>query len=242
MAVDTPWGEIGLSHWREKAVDVFFVQRHGGTATLDTRPVASAPRLAAIPPHRIAQRANVEALARCKVDAILAVNAVGAIDPGLRVPSLVAPHDLLDLRKTTETFHDEHAIHVDMTSPYCPHLRGLLAPHVASTVGVYACVEGPRLETPAEIRMLRALGATIVGMTGMPEASLARERALCYASVCMVVNAAAGMHEAPVCAAEIKERAQQLAPEAMRAIRAAAESIDPTRTCGCRRALEGASL
>lgn len=243
IAVGTPWGEVEVSHWRDGGLGIFFVQRHGaGPAPLDAHRSASAPRFATVPPHGIAHRANVDALSRCNVDAVLAVNAVGAVDPALRVPSLVVPHDLLDLRKTTETFHHSRAVHVDMTEPYCPHLRALLAAHVASTTSVYACVEGPRLETPAEIRMLRTLGATLVGMTGMPEAALARERALCYASVCMVTNPAAGMSVPALSAAQIKAGAEKLAGDAMRAVLAAGRALRDDRTCRCRRALDGAVL
>lgn len=227
VRVATPWGEIEVAHARQDDIDLFFVQRHGRA------------RLA---PHRIVHRANVEALARCGVDAVFAVNAVGALDPALVVPSLLVPDDLIDLRKTTETFHDR-AIHVDMTHPYCPVLRALLVRHAGATDGgTYVAVEGPRLETPAEIRMLRALGGSVVGMTGCPEAALARERALCYASLCLVTNAATGVAAAPLSAAAIQRGAAELAPRALAGVLAAAREVRPERACACRRALEGAAL
>ena len=225
--VDTPWGAVEVAHRRERDIDLFFVQRHGRA------------RLA---PHRIVHRANVEALARCGVDAVFAMNAVGALDPALPAPSLFVPDDLIDLRKTTETFHDR-AVHVDMTHPYCPTLRTLLADHAATREsGVYVAVEGPRLETPAEIRMLRALGARVVGMTGCPEAALARERAMCYASLCLVTYAATGVTTAPLSAADIQRGAAALAPRALAAVLAAAREVRGDRACACRRALDGAAL
>lgn len=161
VRVDTAWGEVEVAH----ANDIFLVKRHGPHH---------------LPPHRIVHRANVDALARCGVDAILAINAVGALDPALAAPSLVVPDDLLDLRRSTETFHDERAVHVDLTEPYCPALRALLVRHASATDGgVYVATEGPRLETTAEVRMMRAMGGSVVGMTGAPEAALARERAIC---------------------------------------------------------------
>ncbi|HVM45603.1 MAG TPA: S-methyl-5'-thioadenosine phosphorylase, partial [Candidatus Thermoplasmatota archaeon] len=140
LDVDTPWGAVEVAH----AGDVLFVQRHGARH---------------VPPHRVAHRANVDALARCGVDAVFALNAVGALDAALAVPSLLVPDDLLDLRKSTETFHDARAVHVDLSEPYCPALRALLVREAATTDGgTYVAVEGPRLETRAEVRMMRAMG------------------------------------------------------------------------------------
>lgn len=229
VLVETPWGSVDVGHRRDGDVDLFLVQRHGARK---------------LPPHKIAHRANVDALARCRVDAILAVNAVGALHAGIAVPSLVVPDDLVDARKTTETFFDERAVHVDLSEPYCPTLRGLLLreAQAARDGGVHVAVEGPRLETRAEVRMLRGLGGDVVGMTGSPEATLARERALCYASLCLVVNAAAGVLDAPLTARVIRAGAEALAPDAMRAVVAAARALPETRACRCRDALDGAAL
>lgn len=234
LTVETPWGDVAVGHRREGDVDIFLVRRHGEP------PVA---------PHRIVHRANVEALARCKVDAILALNAVGALDPAVPAGSLLVPHDLLDLRKRTETFHDERPVHVDLGEPYCPDLRARLLDasrregRPAQDGGVYACVEGPRLETRAEVHMLRLLGGTVVGMTGCPEAALARERALCYASLCLVTNPAAGLSDGPLSAHGLKAGAEALAPPALRVTFEAARSLGVhARACACHRALDAAKL
>ena len=233
LSIETPHGDVEVAHRREEDVDLFFLRRHG-------------PQHVA--PHRIVHRANVEALARCKVDAVLALNAVGALSEATPPGSLLVPDDWLDLRRTTETFHDARAVHVDVTEPYCPHLRGLILRASADLGrpawdgGTYACVEGPRLETPAEVRMLRSLGGTVVGMTGLPEASLARERALCYASVCLVTNPAAGVARAPLSAHDLRAGAEALAPLALDVARRAAHALDPRRTCRCRHALDHARL
>lgn len=229
LSIDTPWGDVDVSHRREDDLDLFFLHRHGAQRQ---------------PPHRIVHRANVEALARCKVDAILALNAVGALAPHVAVPSLLVPDDWIDLRRRHETFHEERAVHVDVTDPYCPHLRRLLLRHAptATDGGVYVVVEGPRLETPAEVRMLHALGGTVVGMTGLPEAALAREKGICYASLCLVVNQAAGLVRAPLRAEEIKRAAVALAPRALDAVLRAAKDVTTARTCACGSALHGAAL
>lgn len=229
ILVETPWGDVEVAHRREERLDLFLLHRHGGQH---------------LPPHRIVHRANVEALARCKVDAIFALNAVGALAPDLPAPSLLVPDDWIDLRRRHETFHEERAVHVDVTEPYCPHLRSLLLRHAPSARdgGVYVAVEGPRLETPAEVRMLQGLGGAVVGMTGLPEAALARERGLCYASLCLVVNQAAGIVRAPLNAAEIKRGAEALAPHALDAALRAAHALATDRACGCRAALHDAAL
>lgn len=222
--VDTPWGSVEVT----QANDVFFVKRHGREH---------------LAPHRIVHRANIDALARCGIDAILAVNAVGALDERLAIPSLLVPDDLLDLRKTTETFHDARAVHVDMTEPYCPTLRALLVREAnARDGGTYVATEGPRLETPAEIRMMRSLGGSVVGMTGAPEAALARERALCYASLCLVVNPGAGLQRAPLVAEDLRAGAAALMPQALDAALRSAREVRAERACRCRHALAGAAL
>lgn len=238
--IDTPYGAVEVAY----AGGIFFVKRHGRDH---------------LPPHRVVHRANVDALARCRVDAIFAINAVGALDANIPVPSLLVPDDYLDLRKTTETFHDANAVHVDVSEAYCPALRALLVRHAgaagtaedpdapagalwAKDGGTYACTEGPRLETRAEVRMLHAMGGTVVGMTGCPEAALARERAMCYASLCLVVNAAAGVAHTPLVAEELRAGAAEMMPRAVDAVLRAAKDVRADRACRCRDALRGAAL
>ena len=233
LQVETPWGDVALAIARDGPTELLFLLRHGARHA---------------PPHRIVHRANIHALATCGVDAILALNAVGALDERLAPGSLLVPHDYIDMRKQTETFHDERAIHVDVTQPYCPTLRALLLHHAhaqgapAQPAGVYVCTEGPRLETPAEVRMLRALGGSVVGMTGCPEAALARERALCYASLCLVTNPAAGITPTALSAAALKAGAEALAPTALRVALRAAKAVPQHRDCACGGALDGAAL
>ena len=188
--VRTPYGEpsSSLVFGQIAGRDVVFLARHGQGHT--------------IPPHRVNYRANLWALGERKVDAILAIASVGGIAPIHAPGDLVLPHQLIDYTRGREnTFFDgsdRRVVHIDFTHPYTAALRaGCLAAAGAAGVplhdgGTYAAVSGPRLETAAEIDRLERDGATLVGMTGMPEAVLARERGLDYAALAVVVNHAAG--------------------------------------------------
>jgi len=146
-------------------------------------------------------RANLWALKDLGADHILATCACGGIDPGLAVGSFVVPHDILD--KTTcrakTCFESSGLGIIRHADPFCPALRSALVagleaagePHRAE--GIYVCTDGPRLETPAEIRSYARDGATIVGMTLAPEFALARELEMCYAALAFVVNPAEGV-------------------------------------------------
>ncbi len=186
VRVGTPYGIPPLISLVEfEGCTIAFLPRHGYEHDL--------------PPHRVNYRANIYGLYRIGVRRIFATNAVGAIDPDLKVGDLVVPHDLIDFTKQRSlTFFDEAPVtHVDFTEPYCPELREALiqaAKRNSESIrerAVYACMEGPRYETSAEVCMLRKLGCDVVGMTGSPEAVLARELGICYASLCYVSNMAA---------------------------------------------------
>lgn len=168
--------------------ELAFVARHGpGHST---------------PPHRINYRANLWALKQLRVEGIFALATVGGIRAELGPGTLAVAHQLIDYTHGRDaTFFegpDTPVTHVDFTHPYSARLRtALLAAGRAlgETLvdgAVYACTQGPRLETAAEIERLARDGADLVGMTGMPEAVLAREAGLDYAALCVVVNHAAG--------------------------------------------------
>ncbi|HTS23518.1 MAG TPA: S-methyl-5'-thioinosine phosphorylase [Casimicrobiaceae bacterium] len=188
--VRTPYGEpsSALVFGQLAGRDVVFMARHGHGHT--------------IPPHRVNYRANLWALKQRGVDSILAVASVGAISPRHGPGDLVVPHQLIDYTSgRQQTFFDggdRQVVHVDFTQPYSAELRArcLAAAQTAKIDvhdgGVYGAVSGPRLETAAEIDRMERDGATLVGMTGMPEAALARELGIAYASIAVVVNHAAG--------------------------------------------------
>lgn len=172
-------------------------------------PVAFLPRHAgnhSIPPHLINYRANIEALRLAGAERILAVCSVGGIEVRCVPGALVVPDQLIDYTSGRDhTFSGPGARprHIDFTEPYSPAWRGevlreaeRLAPDAEVPLvdgGVYGATQGPRFETAAEIVRLERDGCAVVGMTGMPEASLAREAGLEYAAVCPVGNLAAGI-------------------------------------------------
>jgi 5'-methylthioadenosine phosphorylase/5'-methylthioinosine phosphorylase len=167
-----------------------------------------------IPPHRINYRANIAALKACGAERVLGLAAVGGIGPDCGPRSLVIPDQLIDYTcDRHQTFFDgggEAVAHIDFTNPYCESLRAdlLLAGERLGVAliagGTYGVTQGPRLETAAEVRRLERDGCHIVGMTGMPEAALAREAGLCYACCAFVVNWAAGKTEGEIRMSEIE--------------------------------------
>lgn len=186
----TPYGEASqpLIFGSLGGVEVVFLARHGAGHT--------------IPPHAVNYRANIWALHAVGVKNLLAIATVGGIAEELNAGDIVLPNQLIDYTHGRKnTYHDGIELpvkHIDFTEPYSNVLRKTFM-QAANNLGqplcdggVYACVQGPRLETSAEINRLERDGATIVGMTGMPEAVLARELGLHYAALCPVVNHAAG--------------------------------------------------
>lgn len=193
---DTPFSStaVVLALESTTAGPVWFLPRHG--------------RGHDIAPHEINYRANLWALREAGVTRVVAVNAVGGISAAMQPGVLVLPDQIIDYSWGREHtyFSGRHAFdkHIDFTTPYSAALAALLQA-AARTAGlsllkgaVYACTQGPRLETAAEIRRLARDGCDIVGMTGMPEAALARELALEYASLALVVNRAAGLGPAEI--------------------------------------------
>ncbi len=155
-----------------------------------------------IPPHQVNYRANIWVLKSMGVEQVYAVGATGSIDPGLKPRDIVIPTQLIDYTYGREqTFYDGSngvVEHIDFSHPYTEVLRQRLIEAAAKAgidahaAGVYAATQGPRLETTAEIDRIDRDGGTIVGMTGMPEAALARELGMQYALISLVVNPAAG--------------------------------------------------
>ena len=186
----TPYGEASqpLIFGNLAGVEVVFLARHGAGHT--------------IPPHAVNYRANIWALHAVGVENLLAIATVGGIASHLKAGDVVLPNQMIDYTHgRNNTYHDGIELpvkHIDFTEPYSADIRQICI-KAASNIkqpllenGVYACVQGPRLETAAEINRLERDGATLVGMTGMPEAVLARELGVHYAAICPVVNQAAG--------------------------------------------------
>jgi 5'-methylthioinosine phosphorylase len=200
-AITTPFGAPS-ERPRQLRVDggaVWFLGRHGNPHR--------------IPPHKVNYRANIHALKALGANTVLAINAVGGVSPSLSAGDLVVPDQLVDYTwGRAHTFSDGGSAplqHIDFTRPFDGPLRALVL-RVAGRAGIdvadggcIAVTQGPRLETAAEVRLLDAAGCDLVGMTTMPEAALAREAGLDYASLCVVANPAAGLDDAPITEADI---------------------------------------
>lgn len=188
--VRTPYGDpsCALTHGELDGRPIVFLARHGYGHT--------------IAPHEINYRANVHALKRIGVEQVVAVATVGGIRADCVAGTLVVPDQLIDYTSgRAHTFFegvDQPVTHIDFTWPYDAAVRQRVL-DAARRCGepviegaVYGCTQGPRLETAAEVERLARDGCDLVGMTGMPEAALAREAGLAYASLCVVANQAAG--------------------------------------------------
>ena len=199
--IETPFGtaEVALTKIGNK--EVAFLPRHGKNHT--------------IPPHLINCRANIYALYKLGVDRLISTSAVGSLLPAVPPGSLVLPEQFIDFTTGRPksffdgtfsiTLHSGRTVggvvHTDFSTPYCPDIRSTILTAGEKlqvpihNAGVYICTDGPRFETPAEITAFKLLGATVVGMTSVTECVLARELGMCYATLCLVTNFAAGLQD-----------------------------------------------
>jgi 5'-methylthioadenosine phosphorylase len=201
------------------------------------------------PPHRVNYRANIWGLRELGVERIIAVNAVGGINPDNQVGDIVLPDQIIDFTKTrAHTFYEEgEVVHVDFTEPYCPELRKHFLRSSGKDVhiidgGTYVCTDGPRLETAGEIRFFKTIGADVVGMTGMPEAALARELQLCYFCIAVVTNYAAGIRHQKLTTVEVVEAMKRGTDGVKLLISGAIKVIPPERKCSCKESLRDAKM
>ena len=197
----TPYGETSdellLGHWRGHRIA--FLPRHGQSHQ--------------IPPHKINYRANLWALKHIGVTHVIAANAVGGISQNYPPEALGLPDQIIDYSSNREhTFFDGDSgevRHVDFTLPYSLDLReqiskaAILQGIELVSVGTYGCTNGPRFESAAEIRRMQVDGCDVIGMTGMPEAALARELDIEYASIVLVVNWCAGIGDEDISMTQI---------------------------------------
>ena len=213
-SADTPYGVASAIPEVASTAsgEVFLLPRHG-----------KPPQIA---PHLINYRANMWLLKKLGVDAVVATYAVGAIAPGLRDADLLIPHQIIDYTWGRQHTYVEvgEIRHIDFTRPFDDRVRlGLISAAEGCGLsdalhrrGVYGCVQGPRLESAAEIDRMERDGCTVVGMTAMPETALASELGIPYAGVCLVVNAAAGRGEGPITGAQIESALQRAAADLQR--------------------------
>lgn len=226
--VGTPYGDASLSSGSIGGTQVVLLRRHGPDLN--------------VPPHLINYLANVHALVQAGVTRVISTAAVGSLRSHIHPGDIAVVTDFIDFTKRRDfSVFDrvgECVMHTDFSQPYCPEISKALeggASSIGLTIGnvTYLCVEGPRYETPAEVKMFAQWGGDVVGMTGVPEVVLSREMGLCYGSLAIVTNYASGISENPLshgevlqCMAERSESVRGILERAVSAI----QGID--HSCG----------
>jgi 5'-methylthioadenosine phosphorylase len=238
VTVKTPYGEPSDDYVAGELSgrDLIFLPRHSSRHD--------------IPPHEVNYIANIWGFKKLGVDRVIAVNAVGGINSDFEVGKIVIPDQIMDFtRSRISTFYTRgEVVHVDFTEPFCPELRAVLLSSSESCAvkvaygGTYVCVEGPRLETASEIRFFSSIGADIVGMTVMPEAILAREVELCYASLSVVTNYAAGITSKKLTTREVIETFEKSMEKIKMLLSGAVSLIPEERRCPCKDALRDSRM
>lgn len=202
------------------------------------------------PPHRVPYRANLWALRSLGVRQVLAPCAVGSLSADLPAGSLVVPDQLIDRTSgRAQTFYDEGAVHVSFADPYCSVGRSVVLGSAAAAGwastdgGTVVVIEGPRFSTRAESRWYASTGATLVNMTGHPEAVLARELAVCYTAVALVTDLDAGVETGEsVTQEEVFRVFAENTARLRRLLVDAVATLPATRACPCARSLDGIQL
>ncbi len=239
LTVETPFGVPSdpLTIGEVAGRRVAFVARHGR----DHR----------FPPHRINYRANLWALRSVGVRQVLAPSAVGSLTTSYGPGTLVVPDQLVDrTRGRAHTYYDEGAaVHVQFADPYCPVGRAYAVRAargtgwVPASSGTLVVIDGPRFSTRAESRWYAAQGWTLIGMTGYPEAALARELALCYTTIALVTDTDAGVDEGEgVSHAEVFRVFSANIERLRELLVALVQSLPEDRDCPCPHALDGLQL
>lgn len=234
----TPFGDASADYTIGEYFDreIVFLPRHGLKHQF--------------PPHKINYRANIWGFKELGVERILSISAVGGINLDLKPGMFVIPDQIVDMTSKREsTFYDSaEVVHIDFTEPFCPELRSYVL-KAGEKVGIelhksgtYVCVEGPRLETKAEIRIYKNMGIDIVGMTVMPEATLAREAELCFACISIVTNYAAGVTGKKLTTTEVIDVMKYSSQKVESLLRNTFNLINSKRSCPCQSALRDARM
>lgn len=235
--ISTQHGMALVTLARHEGRDIVFLHRH---ANPDPQTQHISHHL---PPHCVNYRANIAALKKLGVTGIFASTAVGSLRREWPSGTLVLLDQFLDC--TTDrhkTFFDFGAVHIDVTNPYCAALRDLLKKSAQNLSfdlqdgGTYLCANGPRFETAAEIRTYEKWGADVVGMTGVPEVTLAREANISYAGVSIIANLAAGISEHPLTQAEVVDAMKIALPRVVQLFLNAARDYEDDPSLPSRRA------
>ena len=236
--VETPFSPepVVLYHSTVNDQELYFLPRHGKGHS--------------IPPHHINFKANIFALHLLSISRVLSTSAVGSVRDEIKPGNYVLLDQFIDIIRPITYFEGDFevkfsdgnelsgVVHTDMTHPYCSDLRKhvweiLSKFNYSQPQGTYYCAAGPRFETPAEIKALKVMGADVVGMTNSSEAILCRELGICYSSIAVVTNYAAGLQE-QVNHQEVIDLFNQRASELKSILNDVIEIIPTTKTCSCR--------
>lgn len=229
IIINTAFGSVSAVAGRYEKREVYFINRHGSGHS--------------VPPHLVNYQAIISAIKEVGIEKVIATAAVGSLNLDMKPGDFVLMDQFLDFTKNRiQTFFtggEKGVLHVDMTDPYCIDVRKTLANSARKKniaiheKGTYVCTEGPRFETPAEIKMFKQLGGDLVGMTSVPEVCLAKEAGLCYATVAAVTNFAAGISTIPLTHKEVLEAMQENARSLRALLMQTLLDISDERDCGC---------
>ncbi len=232
FTTDTRYGKVSLKTGTYQDKTVYFLPRHGDSHN--------------VPPHLVNYRANIAALKTLDVDAIIATAAVGTMRREMVPGTRVIVDQCIDFtRQRPLTFYEGQegfVVHTDFSEPYCNEVRssilkaGRSLDQAMIDGGCYICTEGPRFETPAEIKMFKDWGADVVGMTSIPEAILAREAGLCYATIALPTNYAAGLNNGLLTQEEVLAAMEKDRPQLEELLKASITEIKPGSSCSCKEA------
>lgn len=237
--IETPYGRPSCKYkiYNNDDVMVYSLSRHG-----DNHRFA---------PHQINYKANIYGFHLAGINEILSFSAAGGINLNYKSGDLVLTDDAIDNTvRGNITFYERagYVVHIDMSQPFCPSIRQKLK-ESANLCGIkliengtYICTDGPRFETPAEIKMYRAWGADMVGMTLFPEVTLSKEMGICYANISLITNAAAGVEGCrKLTSDEVIEEAQRSALKISQIIEQYIK-YDKREECNCKDILQGAAI
>lgn len=214
---------------------------------INNREVAYIPRHStghSVPPHKINYRANIEALNVLGVRQVFATNSVGSLDTNIQPGSILIPDNFIDFtHNRVSTFYDDEVVHIDCTNPYCSTLRKtLINSGDVHPYGIYIATEGPRFETAAEIQFYKLIGGKVVGMTGVPEVVLARERQMCYGSICAVTNYAASISQNKLTTTEVVDAMKDCEEKLIQIITKSIRKTNENLNCECQNTLNDAII
>lgn len=236
VMVETDYGTIPVSVGTLKGKRVAFLTRHGESHSIS--------------PGQINFRGNIQALQKLGVKQVFATACSGGINPEYSSGTFVAIRQFIEFTKNRRAsfFENDGSVdkkigHVDLTEPYCGRLIDVFKA-AGEAIGLeikdgatYACMEGPRYESSAEIKMLRTLGADLVAHTSYPEQTLAREAEMCYASMGIVANMAAGMEDEHLTTTDVKDNMAKVFDTVQALLVKAVELVEDD-DCWCKHALE----